>query len=62
VEFRTAAVVRCWLSVAIIASVYMYIFGSSLGDILYGLFLPVGVLVLASLIVTIYLASNKESR
>ena len=59
-EFRTAAVVSCWLSVALIASVYMIVFGNQLGDILFGLFLPVGALVLAALIVTVYLSSNRR--
>ena len=59
-EFKTAAVVSCWISIAIIASVYMIIFGSIIGDILFGVFFPIGLLVLAGLIVTLYLASNKS--
>ncbi len=59
-EFKTAAVVSCWLSVAIIASVYMIVFGSSVGDVLFGVFLPVGLLVLMALILTIYVSSNQR--
>ena len=61
-EFRTAAIVSCWLSVAIIASVYMIVFAGSVGDVLFGVFLPVGLLVLVALFVTIYItsSSNKE--
>jgi hypothetical protein len=59
-EFRTAAVVSCWISVAIIASVYMFVFGNQLGDVLFGVFLPVGLLVLVALIVTIYVASSQK--
>jgi len=59
-DFRTAAVVSCWLSVAIIASVYMIVFANLLGDILFGVFLPVGLLVLVALIVTIYVSSNQK--
>jgi hypothetical protein len=59
-EFKTAAVVSCWLSVAIISSVYMLVFGNSLGDILFGLFLPVGLLVLVAVILTIYIASSSN--
>ena len=59
-EFKTAAVISCWISIAIIASVYMIIFGSIIGDILFGVFFPIGLLVLAGLIVTLYLASNKS--
>ena len=57
-EFRTAVVVSCWFSVALIASVYMFVFGDSLGDVLFGVFLPVGLLVLVALIVTIYVSSS----
>ena len=59
-EFRTAAVVSCWLSVAIIASVYMIVFAGSIGDVLFGVFLPVGLLVLVALIVTIYVSSSSD--
>ena len=61
-EFKTAAIVSCWFSVAIIASVYMIVFAGSLGDILSGVFLPVGALVLVALIVTIILSSNEEEK
>jgi len=57
-DYRTAAVVSCWLSVALIASVYMLVFGNQIGDILFGVFLPVGGLVLVALIVTLYVSSN----
>jgi len=59
-EFRTVAVFSCWISIAVIASVYMIIFGSIVGDILFGVFFPIGLLVLAGLIVTLYLASSKS--
>jgi hypothetical protein len=61
-EFKTAAIVSCWVSVAIIASVYMIVFAGSLGDILFGVFLPVGALVFVALIVTLILSSNKEEK
>lgn len=59
-EFRTAAVISCWISIAIIASVYMIVFASFIGDILFGVFLPVGLLVLVGLIVTMYIASSSK--
>ena len=59
-EYKTAAVVSCWLAVALIASVYMIVFANLLGDILFGVFLPVGLLVLVALIVTIYVASSQK--
>ncbi len=60
-EFKTAAVVSCWLSVAVIASVYMIVFSGSIGDILFGVFLPVGLLVLAAVILTIVIAPSSKS-
>ena len=59
-EFKTAAVVSCWLSVAIISSVYMFVFANSIGDILFGVFLPVGLLVLVAFVLTIYVASSSN--
>ena len=44
-EFKTAAVVSCWISVAIIATVYMFVFANQIGDVLFGVFLPGGLLV-----------------
>ena len=59
-EFKTAAVVSCWLCVALIASVYMIVFGNAIGDVLFGVFLPVGLLVMVALILTIYVASMSD--
>jgi hypothetical protein len=59
-EFKTAAVVSCWLSVAIISSVYMFVFASSIGDILFGVFLPVGLLVLVAFVLTIVVTSSSN--
>ena len=60
--YKTAVVVSCWLSVALIASVYMLVFGSVLADIMFGVFLPVGALVLVALIVTLYVTSNNKDK
>ena len=60
--YKTAVVVSCWLSVALIASVYMLVFGSFLADIMFGVFLPVGALVLVALIVTLYVTSNNKDK
>ena len=59
-SLETAAVVSCWLSVAIIASVYMIVFGNVIGDVLFGVFLPIGLLVMVALILTIYVASMSD--
>jgi len=61
-EFKTAAVVSCWISIAIIASVYMIVFGSTIGDVFFGVFFPVGLLVLVALIVSIYAFSNSTQK
>jgi hypothetical protein len=60
VEFKTAAVVSCWFSIAIIALVYMIVFAGSIGDVLFGVFLPVGLLVFVALIVTVYVTSYSK--
>ncbi len=57
---RAVIIASCWFSLALIASVYMFVFASKLGDILFGVFLPVGLLVLVGVIVTFFLASSSE--
>ena len=59
-ESRTAIVASCWFAVAIISVVYMWVFGDKVGDVLFGVFLPVGLLVLAAIIVTFGIASSSE--
>jgi hypothetical protein len=56
-EFKTATVVACWISIAVIASVYMIVFAGSIGDVLFGVFLPVGALVFVAVLLTVYVAS-----
>lgn len=51
----------CWLAVALISSVYMWLFSDKVGDILFGVFLPVGLLVFVALIVTVVVVSKSES-
>lgn len=57
---RAVVIASCWLSLALIASVYMVVFADKLGDVLFGVFLPVGLLVLVGLAVTVVLASSSE--
>lgn len=57
---RAVVIASCWLSLTIIASVYMLVFGDKLGDIFFGVFFPIGLLVLVGIIVTFVLASNSE--
>ena len=51
----------CWLAVAVISSVYMWLFADRVGDILFGVFLPVGLLVFVAFIVTVIVISKPES-
>jgi hypothetical protein len=57
---RAAVIASCWFSLTIIASVYMLVFGNKLGDILFGVFIPIGLLLLVGIIVTFVLAENSE--
>jgi cytochrome c oxidase subunit IV len=60
-DYRAAIISSCWLAVAIISSVYMWIFAERIGDIFFGVFLPVGLLVLVALIVT-FVVSGSASK
>ena len=57
---RAIVIASCWFSLALIATVYMIVFASKLGDVLFGVFLPIGLLVLAGLAVTFFLTSSSE--
>ena len=60
-DYRASIVASCWLAVAVISSVYMWLFADKLGDILFGVFLPVGLLVFVAFIVTVIVMSKPES-
>ena len=57
VDCRAAIVSSCWLAVAIISSVYMWVFGDKIGDA-FGIIVPVGLLVMVALIVTVYVVNS----
>jgi len=61
-DYRAAIVISSWLAVAVIASVYMWVFGSRVGDILFGVFLPVGLMVAAALAVTYQVLSSPQQK
>ena len=61
-DYKASIVASCWLAVAIISSVYMWLFADKVGDVLFGIFLPVGLLVFVALIVTVVVISKPESR
>jgi len=61
-DYRAAIVISSWLAVAVIASVYMWVFGSRVGDVLFGVFLPVGLMVAAALAVTFQVLSSPSPK
>jgi tellurite resistance protein TehA-like permease len=60
-DYRAVIISNVWLSIAIISAVYMWLFADKIGDILFGVFLPVGLLVLVAFILTIVVLSHTES-
>ena len=61
-ELRTAIVVSCWFTVAIISSIYMLVFGRDV-DIMFGVLMPIGFLILVAVIVSfISLSSDSEKK
>jgi hypothetical protein len=61
-DYRSVIGLSCWFAVAVISSVYMWVFADRVGDILFGIFLPVGALVLVALIVTVIVISKPEPK
>ena len=59
-EYKAAFIVSCWFAVVTISSVYIWVFGSKLVDIMFGVFLPIGLLILVAIIVTFAVASSSE--
>ena len=56
-ESKGAIVVSCWFAVAIISSVYMIVFGREV-DVMFGVFLPIGFLILVAVMVTLMVLSS----
>ena len=57
-DYRATIIVSCWLSIAVISSVYMFVFGDRLSDIMFGVLLPIGLLVLVAIAVTFGIATS----
>ncbi|MCW4010006.1 MAG: hypothetical protein NWF05_05235 [Candidatus Bathyarchaeota archaeon] len=57
---RAVVIVGCWFALAIIASVYMITFANIIGDILFGVLVPIGLLVLVGMIVTFVMSEKPE--
>ena len=60
-DYKASIAASCWLAVAVISSVYLWLFADKVGDVLFGVFLPVGLLVFVALIVTVVVISKPES-
>jgi uncharacterized PurR-regulated membrane protein YhhQ (DUF165 family) len=59
-DYRASIVASCWLAVAVISSVYMWLLADKV-EILFGIILPVGALVFVAFIVTLIVISKPES-
>ncbi len=57
-ESRAAIVVSCWFAVTLISKAYMWLFADKLGDVVFGVFLPIGLLILVALLVTFEITSR----
>lgn len=60
-DYRAAIVSSCWLAVAVISAIYMWLFADKVGDVLFGVFLPIGLLVFVAFIVTVIVVSKSDS-
>ena len=61
-DYKAAIIISCWFTVAIISSVYMLVFGNEIGDIMFGVFVPIGMLILVAVIVTFMVLSSFEPK
>ena len=59
-DLKAAIIVSCWFTVALISSVYMLVFGPDI-DIMFGVLMPIGFLILIAVIVTFVVLSSSES-
>jgi hypothetical protein len=57
-DYRATVIASCWIAIAVLGSVYMWVFADKVGDVLFGVFLPIGLLVLVALVVTIVLSNS----
>lgn len=57
-DYKAVTIASSWLAIALISVVYMLVFGNQIGDVFFGVFLPVGALVLVAAAVTVYVTSR----
>ena len=58
-DYRAAIISSTWIAIALISVAYMWIFADKIGDVLFGVFLPIGLLVLVALVVTVIVANQQ---
>ncbi len=58
-DYRAAIISSMWIAIALISVVYMWVFADKLGDVLFGVFLPIGLLVLVAVIVTVIVVTQQ---
>ncbi len=56
-DSKAAIIASCWFAVAIISSVYMLVFGREV-DVMFGVFIPIGFLILVAVLVTFLVLST----
>jgi len=61
-DTRAVIVLSTWLAVTVIAAVYMLAFSNKIGDVMFGVFLPVGLLVIVALVVTFTVLPNQQPK
>jgi len=59
-ESKAAIIVSCWFTIATISSVYMFVFGKEV-DVMFGVFMPIGFLILVAVMVTFLVLSTFET-
>jgi len=61
-DYRAAVISSVWIAITVISAVYMWVFADKIGDVLFGVFLPVGLLVLVATIVTVVVFNSNSER
>ncbi len=61
-DYRATIISSVWIAIAVISVVYMWIFADKIGDVLFGVFLPVGLLVIVAIIVTFVVINSSSDR
>jgi hypothetical protein len=61
-DTRAVIVLSTWLAVTVIAAVYMLAFSNKIGDVMFCVFLPVGLLVIVALVVTFTVLPSQQPK